>query len=160
MRTTNGTAAPQQPPKQGRQRRASGALIRCGGLIGLLVVLLVLAGCGVGDAPGVAFVEPADGATVHNPVHVRMQADHFTVEPAGPVKAGHGHLHLMVDTDCVAAGRPIPKDAQHLHYGKGQTTATLQLTPGVHQLCLQAGDGNHMALAEPGLQQRITITVK
>jgi hypothetical protein len=108
----------------------------------------------------VAFTSPANGATVSSPVHVKLAAENFTVEPAGAVKAGAGHLHIMVDTDCVAAGQVITKDAQHVHYGQGQLEADLDLAPGSHTLCLQAADGVHTALSGDGLTQKITITVQ
>jgi hypothetical protein len=107
-----------------------------------------------------ACASPADGATVASPVHVTLGAEHFTVEPAGAVKAGAGHLHFIVDAPCVAAGSVIPKDAQHLHYGQGQLAADLELRPGQHTLCLQAADGAHTALAGAGLTQQIKLTVK
>jgi hypothetical protein len=112
------------------------------------------------DQPRVYFTEPGDGATVASPVKVTIGAENFVVEPAGAVKAGAGHLHIMVDTDCVPAGNPIPKNAAHLHFGKGQMKAELKLSPGPHTFCLQAADGNHIALEGEGLAQKITVTVK
>ena len=54
----------------------------------------------------------------------------------------------------------IGKDDAHLHYGKGQGEATLDLSAGPHTLCLQAGDGAHIALPGAGMTQKINITVK
>lgn len=124
-----------------------------------LGVLLFLAAC-AGSGPRVAFVSPADGATVSSPVHVTLTAENFSIEPAGEVKAGAGHLHIAVDANCVTAGEVIPKDAQHLHYGQGQLEADLELSPGTHTLCLQAADGAHTALNDAGLRQSITLTVE
>ena len=130
-------------------------------LIALLVAGL-LAACGgaAGPTPRVFFTAPADGATVSGPVHVTLGSENFTVEPAGAVKAGAGHLHIMVDTDCLKAGEVIPNDATHLHYGKAQLEADLDLAPGPHMLCLQAADGAHTALMGEGLRQQITLTVE
>ncbi len=47
-----------------------------------------------------------------------------------------------------------------LHYGKAQTEAELTLTPGAHTLCLQAADGNHVALEGQGMAHTIGITVE
>ena len=92
--------------------------------------------------PRVYFVEPQEGATVTTPVKVVMAAENFVVEPAGEVATeGHGHLHIMVDTPCVAAGQAVPKDETHLHFGKGQIEAELELAKGKHTLCLQAVTG-------------------
>jgi hypothetical protein len=128
--------------------------------ISLFVPLLLAACRGGASEPRVSFTSPADGATVASPVHVTFAAENFTVEPAGEIKAGAGHLHLMVDTACVPAGQVITKDEQHLHYGQGQLEAELALAPGPHTLCLQAADGAHTALAGSGLTQQITITVE
>lgn len=129
------------------------------------LVVLVLTGCGrttLGSAaqPRVTFLEPRDGQTVSSPVSIRMGVENFTVEPAGPVQRGRGHLHLMVDADCVPVGQAVPKDDAHIHYGKGQVEDNLQLAPGSHRLCLQAADGAHMALDGDGTRQTIAITVK
>ena len=111
------------------------------------------------SGPSVELTEPADGASVTSPVTLKMAATNFTIEPAGDgtVKEGHGHFHVMVDTECIAPGTVIPSDETHVHYGKGQTEAPLELAPGEHTLCLQVGDGAHTAL---DLTDQVTITVQ
>lgn len=111
----------------------------------------------VDDSPSVAFLDPANGAVVKSPVPLKLAAFNFTVEPAGEVHEGAGHLHVMVDAPCVAPGQAIPKDDQHVHLGTGQTETELTLAPGVHTLCLQAGDGVHTALE---ITREITFTVE
>lgn len=130
---------------------------------GALALALLASACGSaspGTAARVRFVDLADGASVSSPLTVKMAAENFTVEPAGEVKAGHGHLHIVVDGDCIAAGQVIPKDEQHLHYGQGQVETTLELAAGSHTLCLQAADGAHVALPGDGLTQKIGVTVQ
>ena len=109
------------------------------------------------ESPSVSFEQPADGATVTSPFDVVMAATGLVVEPSGEVNDGAGHFHILDDTDFIPAGEIIPTDEQHLHYGKGQTTATLELEPGEHTLRLQFADGLHTALE--GDQYRDTITV-
>jgi uncharacterized protein (DUF2345 family) len=131
--------------------------------IRFLALPLLLSACATATAmptPRVMITSPANGATVSSPVHVTLGAENFVVEPAGEVKVGAGHLHIMVDAACIAPGQIIPKDAQHLHYGTGQMEADLELTPGAHTLCLQAADGAHTALSGDGLTQTINITVE
>ncbi len=133
----------------------------------VLAASLALAACGgsgsgsgtdagAGDA-SVAIAAPEDGATVTSPVTVEMTADGIDVQPAGEVVEGAGHFHVMVDTDCLAPGETIPKDDTHQHFGDGSTTAELELEPGEHTLCLQAGDGAHAAL---DATDTVTITVE
>ena len=130
-------------------------------LTALLVAGLATACAGSADpAARVFFTAPADGATVTSTVHVTWGAENFIVEPAGAVKSGAGHLHLMVDTDCVQPGQIVPNDATHLHYGKAQLEAELDLAPGPHTLCLQAADGAHTALAGAGMTHVIKLTVE
>jgi hypothetical protein len=113
----------------------------------LALLAVVGAGCGSDDSIGVSFATPRDGDTVSSPVSVEMEAEGFVVEPAANgVNDGKGHLHIMVDTPCVEARLTVPPDDQHLHFGKGQTSAILDLEPGEHFLCLQAADGAHKAL--------------
>jgi hypothetical protein len=126
----------------------------------LLVVGLSAYAASAAAQARVFFTSPTDGATITSPVKVTMGAENFIIEPAGKVTAGAGHLHIMVDTACVAAGEVVPADAAHLHYGKGQLEAELSLSPGTHTLCVQAADGAHIALAGAGMTQKITLTVK
>ncbi len=105
--------------------------------------------------PQLFFVEPLAGATVPITFTINMSATGLIIEPAGEVHEGAGHLHILVDTDFIPAGEAIPKDEEHLHYGNGQITATLALTPGQHTLRLQFANGAHIALE--GEQYRDTI---
>lgn len=140
--------------------------------ISLMLLSLALAGCAVPAAVSTAsqpseptaarifFTTPENGATVANPVKVQMGAENFSVEAAGEIKPGAGHLHILVDADCIEAGNVIPKDETHLHYGQGQIEAELELAPGEHTLCLQAADGAHFALPGDGMTQIISLTVQ
>ena len=125
----------------------------------MLMMMIVMAACS-GSTERVFFTEPADGATVASPVEFQMGAENFNIEPAGEINEGAGHLHILVDVDCVAAGEVIPSDDNHVHFGKAQTEAELELTPGEHKLCLQAADGSHTALEGEGMTHEITITVE
>ncbi len=132
------------------------------GQLGLLLVVgLLLSACGGASGPTVRFTEPRDGANVAAPVRVVMSAENFTVEPAGDgtIHDGAGHLHIMVDTPCIAAGQTVPKDETHLHFGDGSTETELALAPGEHTLCLQAADGAHTALPGEGMTHTISVTV-
>lgn len=114
---------------------------------------------GAAVTPAVRFVAPIDGAEVSSTFEVEMAADGITIEPAGEIHEGAGHFHILVDTGFVAPGGLIPFDEQHLHFGKGQLTTTLELAPGVHVLRLQAANGAHLALTGAQYQDIITVTV-
>ena len=137
-----------------------------------LVVLALLGGFSVtaDDAPSgrskapdgaqAYFISPQDGATVSSPVTVVFGLKGMGVAPAGTVKANTGHFHLLVDAELPPADKPIPNDAQHLHFGGGQIQTTLSLSPGRHSLQLLMGDAGHMSFDPPVASEKITITVK
>lgn len=108
-----------------------------------------------GSLPYVTLGVPA-GATVSSPVALTMEAHGVEIEPAGEVRDGAGHFHVLVDVGCVGPGETIPKDDEHVHFGDGSTSSQLELSPGEHTLCLQVGDGAHEALA---LVHWVTLTV-
>lgn len=136
-------------------------------------VFVLLAGFGIAQAqmparsvaaPGteVYVIAPADGATVKNPVVVRFGLKGMGIAPAGILMEGTGHHHLFVDSDLPTdMSKPIGMvDNKIIHYGKGQTEATLTLSPGKHTLQLVFADYLHVPHAEPVVSKKITITVK
>lgn len=99
-----------------------------------------------------------DGATVSSPVSVSFDTEGFQIIPAAEGGGdGSGHMHVMIDVGCVPVGETIPSDESHVHFGDGSTSAELELEPGEHELCLQAGDGDHTALE---VTDEISITVE
>lgn len=101
-----------------------------------------------------------EGATVSSPVKVEMAVENMKVDTAGPVVAASGHYHIFIDAeDSLASGVMVPKDSTHLHYGKGQTEATVPLSAGKHKLTLQFADGLHRSYGSK-LASTITINVK
>lgn len=109
----------------------------------------------------VHIISPSDGATVGQEVTVRFGLKGMGVAPAGIEKEKTGHHHLLVDVNALPpAGQPIPADAQHIHFGGGQTQTTLKLAPGTHTLQLELGDRNHVPFDPPLVSSKITIHVK
>jgi hypothetical protein len=105
----------------------------------------------------VYMVSPADGAVVPLTLTVRFGLINMGVAPAGVEKANSGHHHLLIDAPLPALDAPIPNDANHLHFGGGQTEATITLTPGRHTLQLLLGDANHVPHAPPVFSKPITV---
>lgn len=113
-------------------------------------------------SPQAFFVGIKDGDVVHNPVKVGFGVTGMTIAPAGTAAPQTGHFHLLVDTAMTPEQTKfaIPSDAQHLHYGKGQTEAAITLTPGTHKLQILLGDGKHVPHQPPVLSTPITVTVQ
>jgi hypothetical protein len=108
----------------------------------------------------VQFSNLKNGQAVTSPVKVEMGVDGMKVDTAGPVVAGSGHFHILIDAgDSIAAGQMIVKDSTHLHYGKAQTSTELKLSPGKHTLALQFADGLHRSYGSQ-MAATVSVTVK
>lgn len=106
------------------------------------------------------FISPTEGETLKSPVTVRFGLTDMGVAPAGIEIENTGHHHLIVDTDLPDMTRPVPADAQHIHFGKGQTETSLTLKPGSHTLQLLLGDHTHTPHQPPVVSKKISITIK
>ena len=113
------------------------------------------------QAAEVFFTNVKDGDTLTNPISIVFGISGMGVVPAGTDEPGTGHFHLLIDTQLSEEERQyaIPKDDQHIHFGKGQTETELTLTPGEHTLQLVMGDGGHMLHNPPVMSSIITVTV-
>ncbi len=110
----------------------------------------------------VYFINLQNGAHVKSPVTVQFGLTGMGVAPFGLVGPGTqntGHHHLIVDAPTPALDVPIPADMTHVHYGRGQTEATVALTPGQHTLQLVLADAAHIPHDPAVMSDRITITV-
>lgn len=106
------------------------------------------------------FISPHDGETVKSPVTVRFGLRGMGIAPAGVAMQATGHHHLVVDAELPPLDVPIPADANHLHFGKGQTEASVTLAPGRHRLQLLLGDHLHIPHDPPVMSRPITIVVE
>ena len=129
----------------------------------LIVAVMVMMACAKLDQinGSVKITEPANGATVSNPVKVCMEVKNVQVEPAKKgVNLGKGHHHILLDLDQPANLKsPIPKNEQHIHMGDGATCKEIKLAPGKHTIKTLFAQGNHVPY-DPPIADTISITVK
>ncbi|MEP2715054.1 DUF4399 domain-containing protein [Pseudophaeobacter sp.] len=115
----------------------------------------------------VYIVNLTDGAEVTSPVKVVFGLSGMGVAPAGTEKENTGHHHLLIDRPPLGQGEDgadelsygIPADEHHMHFGGGQTEATVELSPVTHTLQLVMGDMGHVPHSTPIVSEVITITV-
>jgi hypothetical protein len=93
-------------------------------------------------------------------VTVRFGLRGMGVAPAGHAMEHTGHHHLLIDTAPPAFNQPIPADANHVHFGKGQTEAQVMLAPGKHTLQLLLADHLHIPHDPPVMSKVITVVVE
>jgi hypothetical protein len=105
-------------------------------------------------------ISPANGATVKSPFKVVFGLTGMGIAPAGMQFENAGHHHLLIDADLPKdMGMPLLNDAQHLHFGKGQTETMVTLPPGKHTLQLVLGDHLHIPFNPIVVSEKITVTV-
>lgn len=103
---------------------------------------------------------PANGQVVKGgKLWLRMGLKGMGVAPGGVAWPNTGHHHVLVDVEPPPLDEPIPNDRNHLHFGKGQTEARIELPPGKHTLQLMLGDEDHVPFDPPLLSQKVTVTV-
>jgi hypothetical protein len=134
-----------------------------------LIAVLAVAGSSVASAQTpspngakVYIVNLKDGDTMTSPVLVQFGLSGMGIAPAGVQKPNTGHHHLLIDTKLTAEQMkaPMPSDAQHKHFGGGQTEAMITLPKGKHTLQLVLGDWSHVPHTPSVMSQAITVTVQ
>ena len=104
---------------------------------------------------------PQDGQVIQGgKFWVRMGLSNAGIAPAGVEQQFTGHHHILVDTDLPSMDEAIPNDKRHMHFGRGQTEARLELPPGRHTLQLLMGDASHIPHSPPLYSKKINIIVR
>lgn len=107
----------------------------------------------------VYIISPEDGEVVGETFTVLFGLKGMGISPAGFDKENTGHHHLLVDaTSLPEAGKPMGKET--MHFGGGQTEATITLPKGEHTLQLVLGDYLHIPHEPPVVSEKITIMVE
>jgi hypothetical protein len=136
--------------------------------LALVMMLSAVTFASAGETPApdgakVYFIGLNDGDTVKSPLLIRYGLSGMGIAPAGTEAPNTGHHHLLIDAEPLtgdALNEAIPMDDHHVHYGKGQTEASVALTPGKHTLQLVLGDWSHIPHKTPVMSDRITVTVE
>ena len=126
-----------------------------------LIILVFFSSLGFSSENKLYFIEPKDGATVNGPIKIVFGLSGMGVAPAGIDFPNTGHHHLLVDLENLPdLSKPIPANKNHIHFGKGQTEAILELPKGKRTLQLLMGNYLHIPHKEPVVSDKITIFVK
>ena len=141
---------------------AVGILLVCGST---MAGLAQASGLPQSPAPAGAkayIVNLKDGDKVKSPFKVVFGLTGMGIAPAGVEKEDTGHHHLLINKSLEGPALQvnIPADDKHVHFGKGQTEAMVQLPPGRHVLQLVLGDHNHIPHIPPIVSEKITVIVE
>lgn len=108
------------------------------------------------NRPSLTVTSPSNGSTVTSPFSVVVETANLELAPKGAVRDGEAHLHVITTGICVPAGEVIVDDDVHVNYGDGSADLEVDLSPGDYDLCIQAGDGFHVAV---GITTMLSVTV-
>ena len=111
--------------------------------------------------PEVFFITPNQNlVTSTGVVNLEFGIKNFNIAPAGQMSCDSGHHHLLINVPLPDLTRPIPSDENHIHYGKGQTSDTIELPKGVHKLRLVLGNFAHIPHEDPIISDELIIEVR
>ena len=113
----------------------------------------------IAEPASVYFKLPLDNQVIQSPVRLVFGLNGKRIGPVGDLNPSLGHHHLIINGDSIPRGLPVPFNAQHLHFGDGQTETELHLTPGDYRLTLQFASGAHKSYGAT-LSKTIQITVR
>ena len=113
----------------------------------------------------VYFIQPKDGQIFESAnsegVEIRFGLRGMDVSPAGIAVPNSGHHHLLINLDQMPNLRmPLPATDQIRHFGKGQTSTWINLTPGKHKLQLLLGNYAHIPHSPAVMSKMIEIEIK
>ena len=109
----------------------------------------------------VYIVSPKEGAKVTSPVTVVFGLKGMGIAPAGIKFDNTGHHHLLIDSEAPAdLSQPLAANEKSVHFGKGQSEASVTLPPGKHTLQLVFGDYLHIPHDPAVVSKKITVVVE
>ena len=111
--------------------------------------------------PKVYFIKPKDGEKLKgSEVEVVFGLKGMGIAPAGINADNTGHHHLLINYDGLPdLSKPLPAGEKLMHFGGGQTQATIKLKPGTHKLRLILGDYLHVPHKPAVMSEEITVHV-
>jgi hypothetical protein len=117
------------------------------------------------DDARVYFVQPADGQIFDSQdqagIEVIFGLTGMQVSPAGISEPNSGHHHLLINVEQLPdLTNPLPATDQVRHFGKGQTSTRVKLSPGKHRLQLIVGNQVHIPHSPPVMSDVIEIEVR
>ena len=93
-------------------------------------------------------------------INLEFGIKNFNIAPAGKMACDSGHHHLLINVPLPDLSRPIPSDENHIDYGKGQTSDTIELQKGVHRLRLVLGNFAHIPHDDPIISDELIIEIR
>jgi hypothetical protein len=95
--------------------------------------------------PETYFSNLKDGAQIETPFVLKFGLSRYGLAPITKPVPHTGHHHLLVDRDLpLDFDKPLPFNAQYIHFGKGQMETVLDFKPGTYKLRLLLANEKHI----------------
>lgn len=95
--------------------------------------------------PETYFSNLKDGAQVETPFLLKFGLSRYGLAPITKAVPHAGHHHLLVDRELpLDFDKPLPFNAQYIHFGKGQMETVLDFKPGTYKLRLLLANEKHI----------------
>ena len=95
--------------------------------------------------PETYFSNLKDGAQIETPFVLKFGLSRYGLAPITKAVPHAGHHHLLVDRDLpLDFDKPLPFNAQYIHFGKGQMETVLDFKPGTYKLRLLLANDKHI----------------
>ena len=113
------------------------------------------------NEPSIELSGIEDNKTYSSPVQLNFVVKNIKVQKAGINEANSGHHHLLLDVKELPDFKiSLPMTKHIIHFGKGQTSTFLELTPGKHTIQLLFADYSHTPHKIPLITKKITFYIK
>ena len=95
--------------------------------------------------PETYFSNLKDGSQIETPFVLKFGLSRYGLAPITKAVPHAGHHHLLVDRDLpLDFDKPLPFNAQYIHFGKGQMETVLDFKPGTYKLRLLLANEKHI----------------
>ena len=113
------------------------------------------------EKPSIKLQGVEDGETYKSPIKLNFVVKNIKVREAGIKEENSGHHHLLINLkELPDLKTPLPMTNNIIHFGKGQTSASLILKPGKHTIQLLFADYSHTPHKIPLMTKKITFFIK
>ncbi len=113
------------------------------------------------NAPTIELKGIQDGKTYRSPIKLEFIVENIKVQKAGIKEDNSGHHHILLNLDELPDLKsPLPMTENIIHFGKGQTSVSLELEPGKHTIQLLFADYSHTPHKVPLMTKKITFFIE
>ena len=129
--------------------------------ITILLSFLNLSHSGHHKNPSIKLEGISNGKTYSSPIELKFIVNNMKVRKAGVKERNSGHHHLLINLDKLPdLELPLPMTENIIHFGKGQTSTSLNLDPGKYTIQLLFADYSHTPHKIPLMTDKITFFIK